>query len=437
MGFFLFLLYLSASYIRPSEQFTELADAHIIEAIAIVALPAAFLSFAITPGKSVARIPHVYLLAAFLVVVTASPIIAQGWLGGGWLALDQFFTSIAILILIVCNVNSVRRLAVTAAVIILLSLALVAQAALAVHAGYRAELLTMTQTVAPENDFGPEPDPILRARGLGYLNDPNDLAQALIAVAPLLWPFWGRRRSIRNFIVVILPTAALIYGVFLTRSRGGMIAIVILAALRIYESTKRFRLVMPALIAVVLVAVMLAGGFTGGRELNATADESVASRFDAWAAGLTMLKTHPLFGVGYGAFDDFHTLTAHNSFVLCFAELGLAGYVIWMALLLSSHSSLALVRRSAGKDAALARWARASMFSLYGFVCSGFFLSRTYSPTLYLVLGMCVAVAAIAKAEGYQVVAPFRSTAVQTAAGVVASVALIYAMVRVHTAISL
>lgn len=437
MSFFLLLLYLSASYIRPSEQLAELANTHIIEAIAIAALPAAFFSFVIAPRKTLARIPHVYLLAAFLIVVTASPIIAQGWFGGGWLALDQFFTSIAILVLIVFNVRSVRRLAVTAALIALLSLALVAQAALAVHTGYRAEALTITQTVAPAGEFSPEPDPIVRARGLGYLNDPNDLAQALIAVAPLLWPFWGRRRTIRNLAVVVLPTAALIYGVFLTRSRGGMITIVVLAAVRVYESTRRFRAVVPALISVLLVAAMLAGGFTGGRELNVTSDESISGRFDAWAAGLAMLKTHPLFGVGYGAFDDFHTLTAHNSFVLCFAELGLAGYAIWMALLLSSHSSLALVRRAAPKDPALARWARASMFSLYGFVCSGFFLSRTYSPTLYLVLGLCIAVAAIARAEGHEVVAPFRSMAFRTAACVFASVALIYIMVRVHTTISL
>ena len=60
-------------------------------------------------------------------------------------------------------------------------------------------------------------------------------------------------------------------------------------------------------------------------------DESNAGRLDAWSAGLGMFRQQPFFGVGYNMFTDHNEITAHNSFVLCFAELGLFGYFIWLA----------------------------------------------------------------------------------------------------------
>ena len=38
-----------------------------------------------------------------------------------------------------------------------------------------------------------------------------------------------------------------------------------------------------------------------------------------------MLKSHPLTGVGFDQYLEYHTRVAHNSFVETFAELGLIG----------------------------------------------------------------------------------------------------------------
>jgi hypothetical protein len=43
----------------------------------------------------------------------------------------------------------------------------------------------------------------------------------------------------------------------------------------------------------------------------------------------------PVFGVSYNSFTDHHERTTHNSFVLCFAELGLLGYFTWLALVVT------------------------------------------------------------------------------------------------------
>jgi hypothetical protein len=43
-------------------------------------------------------------------------------------------------------------------------------------------------------------------------------------------------------------------------------------------------------------------------------------------------------------------------------------------------------------------WAEGLQLSLFGFMAAGFFLSRTFAPTLYLIIGLSAALAAIARA---------------------------------------
>jgi hypothetical protein len=82
---------------------------------------------------------------------------------------------------------------------------------------------------------------------------------------------------------------------------------------------------------------MLALDFTGGRGISAA---DGADRLEAWANGLEMFKSAPLFGIGFNAFTDLYEITAHNSFVLCLAELGLLGSTLWLALLVTTTTGL-------------------------------------------------------------------------------------------------
>ena len=45
-----------------------------------------------------------------------------------------------------------------------------------------------------------------------------------------------------------------------------------------------------------------------------------------------MLKSHPLTGVGYDQYTEYHYAVAHNSFVHTFAELGLIGAYIFVGM---------------------------------------------------------------------------------------------------------
>jgi O-antigen ligase len=102
--------------------------------------------------------------------------------------------------------------------------------------------------------------------------------------------------------------------------------------------------------------------------------------------------------VGYNGFLGNFELTAHNSFVLCFAELGLLGYFLWIGLILVSVWQLRTIRDSTGPEAAdpeLRSWASATLIALYVLLTTAFFLSQTYAPPLYVLLGIAAAIIGI------------------------------------------
>src|SRR6185295_6034078 len=151
---------------------------------------------------------------------------------------------------------------------------------------------------------------IRRIRGLGFLNDPNDLAQALAATLPLVFLERRARRPLRNALVVWVPVAILLGGIVLTRSRGGFVTLAAMALAAAMLFGGRF-------VATVSMAAAVAG-VLGGLALMRTyvrLDESSFGRVAAWSEGLQMIKHSPIWGVGYGGFTDYNTLVAHNSFI--------------------------------------------------------------------------------------------------------------------------
>src|SRR5262249_52792223 len=147
----------------------------------------------------------------------------------------------------------------------------------------------------------------------------------------------------------------------------------------------------------------------GGRPLSIQPDESASERIVAWTEGLEMLKAQPILGVGYGQFLDHHTLTAHNSLVLCLAETGLVGGFLWVGLLVATAFELHGVRNLRGAssfDEAARQCAVGLQLSLAGYVAAAFFLSRTFVPILYLIVGLAAALAAIVRAANRSIPLP-------------------------------
>jgi O-antigen ligase len=151
-----------------------------------------------------------------------------------------------------------------------------------------------------------------------------------------------------------------------------------------------------------------------------------------------MLKSEPLLGVGYGQFLDHHTLTAHNSFVLCFAEAGLIGYFFWLGIIVVTVIQLQGLKHLGGDDPPkreLQQLARAFQLALIAFMTAAFFLSRSFIPMLYLLTGLCVALVLIARDAKQPVWSPSIpqiGTVILTCE--VVSILFMYALLKVYRA---
>jgi O-antigen ligase len=213
---------------------------------------------------------------------------------------------------------------------------------------------------------------------------------------------------LRNFTFVLLPVSVLLYGIFLTHSRGGILAVlaVVVVALR-----RRIGALPSVLLAGLLFLAMTTLNFTGGRDISTSAGED---RTALWGEGLQVWKSHPLFGVGFGDMPDYTDShkTAHNTLVVCVAELGLVGLYFWSLFLYPTLRN-ALVIASPTKvnegepivpekalfpqarrtvevldKAEINRLGRLMILSFTGFFVTGWFLSRAYVMTLFLLGGM-------------------------------------------------
>ena len=230
-----------------------------------------------------------------------------------------------------------------------------------------------------------------RVRYRGVLQDPNELALAVSIGLPLVFAFAqlpGRKLPRRALSVVALGLV-LLCAIF-TRSRGGQLVFLAVLAAYFVQRFGRRGLLVGALLALPL---LLLGGRSG-----ADASASTQERIDCWYEALSMWKSHPLTGVGFGQFGEYHYLTAHNSYMLTLAELGFLGMLLFSAILyLSLKIPVTVLRRIAanvpaavepGAIAVFRPWAMALVAALSGLLVGIFFLSFAYHYVLWIYVGL-------------------------------------------------
>jgi putative inorganic carbon (HCO3(-)) transporter len=268
-----------------------------------------------------------------------------------------------------------------------------------------------------------------RIRGLGMLNDPNQFGQYLLMVLPMLFVA-KRETGLGTGYLLAIPIAVLfMVGVYFTGSRGTELGVAVLLGLFL---TRRFK-TSGAVAAGVLGALLL----LAVNAINATSTRTITmsgglDRLAIWSYGVSYFKQSPLFGIGIRGFLDRQGMTAHNSFLLCAAELGMLGYFLWMSMVVVTVIQLSRVPKAVEKsNPALARWAMALRLSLGVYMFTSFFISRTYDLPLFLLLGMSGGV--IIAAGGDEAV-PLRGTkwAAWSLGLCVSILALIYVMLRLR-----
>jgi len=400
-SFVLFLFYLVVVLVRPIEFFDLEALGQMRPMLWLwLASFMVSIAHALANSRMAAKPAHVMLML-FLVMTIMLSQLKQGWAGGAILSALDFSTSAGLFALVVLNVTNLRRLKLTCAAVVVSVLWVAGTGAFSYHTGQMVEKLVLGQWVGgndvPEElvaeleNTVPAQDTsglrLWRVRGLGFMSDPNDLAQAMVMVLPLLWGMARQGHRFTNLLFVWLPCLFLAYAVYLTHSRGAVLG---LASLFFFALRERLGLMRTVLAVGCVGAGALVVGLGGGRGFSSE-EESAGDRITAWYEGIQMLKNNLLLGVGYGNFLDHHHLTAHNSFVLCFAELGLVGYFFWTGLIVLVYRGLGKVIAEGAVETEERKLAILLRSALVGFLTCAWFLSRTYQPTLYLLLGLATA----------------------------------------------
>lgn len=231
-----------------------------------------------------------------------------------------------------------------------------------------------------------------RVRYRGVLQDPNELALAACVGLPLSYVVTRRRSRPTRWLLGLLATLAIVVCTVFTGSRGGQF--VFLAVIGAYF-LRRFGWKGAIFGFVFAVPVLLLGGRSG-----AEADSSTTERIDCWYEAISMFRSNPLVGVGFGQFGEYHYLTAHNSYLLTAAELGFPGLVLFTAMIYSSAKIpwIALRRYGASSNLAdpeslaMARaWAMAMLAAMIGMAVGIFFLSFAYHYILWVYFGLLAA----------------------------------------------
>jgi hypothetical protein len=233
-----------------------------------------------------------------------------------------------------------------------------------------------------------------RVRWRGTLGDPNELALMLGCLMPLVFAFaaTSRRRRLAT-VIAGLVLGVLLYCVFLTGSRGGQL--VVLAVFGAYF-VRRFGFRGLLLGALFAWPIVLFGGRAGEE-----AESSSLERIDLLYEGMDMIRAYPLLGVGTGQFIDhaFGAMTAHNSYVLAAAELGLPGSLLWMMLVYISIKIpwVVATRPPVGLEAPFRHFAFALFVAFIGILVGVFFLSFCYKAVLFVFFGLSGAMYGVVK----------------------------------------
>ncbi len=373
-AFFCLLLYSIALFIRPQDWASSVDGSP--TPIARYFLIAAFAGYLIFQEQKIWGYQGWFLFLLLLIIPVSG--LRNGWFGGGINEAIDFFIQCLIPYLLYSGlVNTQRK---QHWVLIILALA----SATMLHHG-------ISQTLSPEGIAwsGMQSFRGGRIRFLGFFNDPNDLGMFFVMNIPLLMYLKTLTQSRILKLVFFILTLGLLYGIYLTNSRGALLGAMSLIVTFFYFQYGKIKFFSLSL----FFAPIAYYAMSMFRTIDSD-ESSAAGRVNAWYSGIQMFKSRPLLGVGKGQFVEHHYLTAHNSYVLVMAELGILGYIFWLtsiALSLSMLITIFNLSKEKYKDNPELLldilFAKCLFFSFVGFMTTAFFLSRSYIIYLYVFIG--------------------------------------------------
>jgi putative inorganic carbon (HCO3(-)) transporter len=316
---------------------------------------------------------------------------AWGWLGGALRGFLDFAPVVFFYVLIRTAIDTPERLRRFAFVFVVLNVLLAVNGIVEYHTGLG---LGDVRPVGLEN----------RIRGTGIFNDPNDLGMTLVMSVPLAaWAFFDRTRPFWQRALAVLLVAPILTAIVYTNSRGavlGMCAVVMAFALRQFK-------VIPALtFGAAAVSALIILGPARAQAMDSQ-ENSAQSRIEAWGQGLMMLRSQPVFGVGYSR-----------------------GAVVLVAMCDTLFRVLLRGRKLEALPAALSpAWVNGLIASAAGMLVCAFFLSRQYVVVPYILFALAGSLDGLIPAPAGGMLPPFIKPVARAVALTIVTLGTVYTMV--------
>ncbi len=228
----------------------------------------------------------------------------------------------------------------------------------------------------------------MRLTGFGAFQNSNDIAALMVFIMPFA-AFAALRKTESIFMRFLGGTTTLIafVTIVLSRSRGALLGIAMMVGAYFIIKIGR-KAIVPVAAALVLLALpaMILISNRSDRDLEGSSE----SRKTYLKAGLRMGVTNPVLGVGFDAYpenlvrystealEEGSQMTAHNSFVLVFAETGFPG----LLLFLGAYAFCALLAWK------VYRSYPEFLLAVLGYGVAMFFLSHSYLMYPYLLYAL-------------------------------------------------
>ena len=245
-------------------------------------------------------------------------------------------------------------------------------------------------------------------RPMGPSSDPNYEALSLVMTVPLA--IWLARYEVRDLWKwtgwICAPILA--FAVFVSQSRGGLLALLVMAALTWMNSQHKARLAAGLLAAAVLLfalspsamidrieQIQISGQGRTGAEL------STRSRVELAKAGIYMMEAHPVFGIGLDQFRsvEFHynpmladlepqAHIAHNTYIQLGAEGGIPTLALYLAILAVTLATCRASQKIPGVPDGQAALALSFQIGLIGIMVAEFFLTAQYVKEIWIFISL-------------------------------------------------
>lgn len=257
----------------------------------------------------------------------------------------------------------------------------------------------------------------------GPLTDPNFYAQTLVALVPVaVNRIAGERMPMLKFLAALVA-GVLVTAIVFSYSRGALLALLcVAAAMALVWRPKPRHILAAAAVGCMMLPFVPASYYDRIAAVETTLDSdsrgsdgSIQGRMAQFQVGLAMVGNHPITGVGAGNypvnFEQYTNLLqvenrreereAHSLYLEVLAELGVVGFVVFCALLLSLAVSIYTgVRTLDGAGCRdTANLGRALGFGLMGYGIAAVWLHSAWPEYFWLLAGLAWALPIVARTE--------------------------------------